>query len=183
MIFKVKNNILDVILDKLPFLRYNDTQFLYREEQLYGNIILRRIEGKLDIIGDFEKEPNVFESLCEGFFDPKLSKTFENTKNYLFVGSTLNDLKVTAIPDWNVIAELFKKINLSCKLSYSRYIISIPCGMLNLNIVKFDKDNDIYLEILNFNKDENIEKIRNLLNLEKPLDKEWIDIAKEKIKC
>lgn len=192
MIYKVTESILDKIKSELPFLRFNETNFVYLEEQYLSengkveqpwkepkDVIIHRVTAELpkNESVDFEKDFSNFEVACKNFFNDERSKTLANLKHFLFIGSK-EDLNATEIANWSVIDALLNKANLKEYLGFGRWLIRIPCGEWNINIVKIAKSEDLYLEITSvWGEKSDAEKLQQTLELTNPLDLTWAEIA------
>lgn len=197
MIYKIDFSFLDTLTNKLPFLRYNDTQFYFLQEAYYSNrgkketpwrkpksVIIHRLTAektfKDDTKGlDFENHKDLFIKCCTDFLDKDKSKTLINLKHFLLIGEK-NNLKATEISNWEIIEELFKKVDYKDYLNFGRYLIRIPCGSLNLNIVGFAEGNqkDLFLEITQIvDNQKDLKSIQKDLELKNPINAFWTDLA------
>lgn len=193
MIFKVTDKILDKIKAELPYLRYNETNFVYMEEQYLSKngkveapwknpkeAIIHRVSAEFpkNEAMDFEKDFNSFKDYCRLFFDESQAKTLSNLKHFLFIGDK-DHLNATEVANWSVVADLLDKTDLDEYLSFGRYLIRIPCGEWNINIIKLANGSDLYLEITAvwINEESDVEKLHQILSLTNPLDLSWAEIA------
>lgn len=192
MIFKLKSNFLKDLTNKLPYLRYNDTQFYYIEENYFSKdgkkeetwvnpkeSIIHRLTANISLNTDkinFEENKKDFLDFCNNFFDNTKTKTFSNVKNFLMVGE-INNLKFSEISNWEVLEELLYKENLKEYFYLNRYLIRIPCGSLNLNIIKIEEFDELYLEITEVvsNAQEKLNLIKDL-DLNNQINESWVNL-------
>lgn len=192
MIFEVTEDILDKITEELPYLRYNDTQFIYLEEQYLSKdgklekpwkdpeeVIIHRASAELpkNENVNFETDLEGYKDFCKNFFDESATKTLANLKHFLMTG-VKGALDATEIANWNVIQTLQQKVNLKSYLEFGRWLIRIPCGEWNINLVKFAGIDKLYLEITTvWDKKSDAEKLHQTLSLKNPIDSTWAEIA------
>ena len=192
MIFEVTEDILDKITEELPYLRYNDTQFIYLEEQYLSKggrlekpwkdpeeVIIHRASAELPKNENvsFETDLKSYKNFCKDFFDESKPKTLANLKHFLMTG-TKGALDATEIANWNVIQSIQQKVDLKSYLEFGRWLIRIPCGEWNINLVKFAGLDSFYLEITTvWDKKSDAEKLHQTLSLKNPIDSTWAEIA------
>ena len=193
MIFEVAEDILNKITKELPFLRYNDTQFVYMEEQYLSknglpekpwkepeDVIIHRVTAELSqdtTSVEFEKDLEAFKVFCKNFFDESLTKTMTKLKHFLMTG-TKDTLDATEIANWSVVDDLLNKTDLKEYLDFGRWIIRIPCGEWNINFIKIASVDKLYLEITSlWDKKSDAERLHQTLSLKNPIDSSWAEIA------
>lgn len=192
MIFKIENNFLQNLVKILPYIRYNDTQFYLVEESYYSidgkkeipwrnpkQSIIHRLTAEISLNKekvDFEKDLNTFLDFCDYFLDSTKTKTYTNIKHTLLKG-TREGLKYSIIYNWNTLEELFEELNLKEYFYLNRFLIKIPYGSLNLNITKIENIKDLFLEIIELDPNQDLQKIIKDLNLNNSINKNWTDIA------
>lgn len=193
MIFEVDLSILDKIFEKLYYLRFNDASFNYIEELYfsedgrletpwtppYEESIIYRLAASWPKPSDMDFERNFesFKTRCADFFDETKAKTLSDLKKFLLVG-TKDDLQATEIANWAVIDRLLDRTTLDFYLQLSRWLIRIPCGNVNINLVKIPKIETLFLEITPvFVEDKaSVEKLQNDLQLSNGQDCFWTDL-------
>lgn len=192
MIFKVNYDIFNTILDKLPFLRFNDTSFVClweeylskngQEEEPWINpedVLIHRITASRQIPQtlDFEKDFEAFKSFCREFLSSNSTMSLCNLSHYILIGKQY-DLKASQIANWEVCSALFDRCKLKAYLELDRCLIRIPCGSLNLNIVKFLDKEELYLEITSLDESstKELQKLQGDLQLSNPLYTTWTDL-------
>lgn len=193
MIYKVDKSIFRKLEDNLPFLNYSKAYFVLLEESFFSengkqenpwidpeNVIIYRRTSELTLTGNSENRNlnfEEFEKLCNEFFELK-TKTLSNTKRYVMIGSR-RFLELTEIDNPVVLFYFLEKANLKPYLEPSRYVVRIPCGDYNLDIVKFVKGEDLYVELTkNFSdaRNQGIESLQRNLGLSEELKTDWANL-------
>lgn len=192
MLFKLQKKFLEDLIIKLPYLRYNDTNFYYIEESYFSKngekektwvnpkeSVIHRLTANIPLNAEkvnFEENKKDFINFCNNFFDNSRTKTFANLKNFLIIGN-LDNLKYSEISNWKVIEDLLYKTGLKEYFSINRYLIRIPCGSLNLNIIKIEEFEDLYLEITEISPSEQ-EKLNLIkdLALNNQINDTWVSL-------
>lgn len=162
MVYRVQNDIVEKILKKLPFLRYNDTKFYDVEECFFSRngvkeipwkspetATVHRIVSEIDMssANNFEKDRSAFLKAIEYFFDLNQPKTFEHAKHYLIHGTRYSNL-ATEVAMWPTVEKVFETVDLTEYMIYSRLIVNIPCSNLNIHIIQLAENKEnLYLEI------------------------------------
>lgn len=192
MIFEVKNNFLKSLTEKFPYIRYNDTQFYLIEEAYYSKggkkeipwkapeqSTVHRLTAELPLDREkinFEKDLTSFVNFCNYFLDNTKTKTYTKLTHTLLRGLK-NDLKYTVISNWSVLEDLFEELDLKEYFYLNRFLIRVPCGSLDLNIIKIENIEKLFLEIVDLDSNQDSQKLKKDLNLTEMLDKSWTDIA------
>jgi len=193
MIYKVAEDIIEILTKKLPFIRYGDARFFDLEESYYSvagkkeipwknpkESIVHRLTAYIELNpkeNNFDKNKKDFINFCNCFFDNSIPKTFSNAKHFLLVGDREN-VQATEVAIWNVVEEAFNKANLHSYFDCSRLLINIPCGSLNLYVTKLVNSNDFYIEITSEDPDSNeLDILINTLNLTNEIEESWAELA------
>lgn len=191
MVYKVEKDIVEKMLEALPFLRYNDTGFFDVEEFYYSKegkpeipwkdpetAIVHRIVSELTFASvDFEKHPDNFLKVVEFFFDTKQVKTFENAKHYLIHGKR-NDSLATEVAVWPVVDKVFENVGLQKYLLCDRLVLKVPCANLNLHITKLVGDEEnLYLEITTTSDYKGLQNLIRDLKLKSEVTVSWGELA------
>lgn len=191
MIFKIDFSLIDLLLEKYPYIRYNDSEFYSIEESYYSKnkkeeipwqkpkdvIIHRRTSNFIkDFKIDFEKDSETLKDFLKFFLDFDISKTFQNIRHYLIIGKK-DSLKASEIINWIPIEEILNKGKYFEYLYMARILVRIPLGPLNINIVKILNVPDLFLEITSINREkENVDSLIQTLELKEGFDKNWTDL-------
>lgn len=192
MIFKTSLEILEKIFTTFPYFRYNDTEFFYIEESYLSKdgkqekpwkepvsvTICRAVARQVfpDNV-EFEKNLELLKKHCKDFFDENLTKTLSGLKRFLITG-TQEELEATEIANWKALQAFIDKTSFKDYLNFGRYIIRIPCGEWNINLVKVSGLSDIFLEITSIHQNEEIpKKLLTDLGFEKSDFQHWTDVA------
>lgn len=192
MIFEVENNFLKSLIEKFPYIRYNDTQFYLIEEAYYSKdgkkeipwkepkqSIVHRLTAELPLDKEkvnFEKDLDSFINFCNYFLDNTKTKTYTNLTHTLLKGLK-NNLKYTIISNWGTLEDLFEDLNLKEYFYLNRLLIRVPCGSLDLNIIKIENIEKLFLEIVELDSNQDLQKLKEDLNLIESLVQNWTDIA------
>ena len=192
MIFKTSLEILEKIFTTFPYFRYNDTEFFYIEESYLSkdgkqekpckeptSVTICRTVARQDFPNKVEIEKNLelLKKHCKDFFDESLTKTLSGLKRFLITG-TREELEATEIANWKALQTFIDKTSFKDYLNFGRYIIRIPCGEWNINLVKVSGLSDIFLEITSIHQNEEIpKKLLTDLGFEKSDFQYWTDVA------
>lgn len=196
MIYKVSENILEEIVKQFPYIRYNDTQFYSLEEDFYTpkgqlkepwpedtSTVIHRMTASLPISEPkFEEDPKSLLQTSKEFFDIDVPKTLVGARHILLLGKK-NKLEFTELSNWKVVSDLLNLQGLDVSLTCSRFLIRIPCGLLNLNITKLFNTNETYLEVTMVEPDADyqLKDLVQRLNLTEPMSVTWADICYKQI--
>lgn len=174
-------------------MRYNDSSFILLEESFFSEngviekpweepneVVVYRRTSELHVPEDLNLEVpfSNFEKFCASFLDNDQSKTFTDAQHLLLKG-TKNSLEVCQVSNPKVLLDLLDRAGLKSYTEPCRYMVRIPCGEYNLDIVKFLDLQDIYVNIFKCNKDapdEGLENLKKYLDLKTPISKEWASI-------
>lgn len=191
MIYKIEFDIFNKLLEKYPYIRYNDSEFYSIEESYYSKnkkeeipwqkpkevIIHRRTASFIkDSKIDFEKDPESLKDFLKFFLNFEVAKTFQGIKHFLIIGKK-NSLMASEISNWIPLETILNKGKYFEYLYMARILVRIPLGPLNINIVKILDVPDLFLEITSVNNEkENINSLIQTLELKNGIDKNWTDI-------
>lgn len=192
MIFEVTEEFFELIIKKFPYIRLNETIFFNIIETYYSkngvkeepwtnpkDTIIHRITAELQPVErlDFETDNKKFLEFCIKFFDKKVVKVFENRQDYLLTG-TKDNLQYSEISNWKALKTLLEKTNLSSYLTLDRLLMRIPLGANNINIIKIEGLENIFVEVTNLeNNYQSIERVCEDLELKNGYDTNWAQLT------
>lgn len=201
MIYEVDKSIFSTLQDNLPFLRFEDANYVFLEESYLSTdgrvenpwiepeeVTIVRRTSMMEVSKDWDHpEKGIvenFEILCEKFFDDSIPKTLNNVKNFI-MGGTRDTLDVMEISNLPMMLSIFKKARLSSYLEPSRYVVRVPCGEYNLDLVKFPKVDKLYIEITKLyqtTSNRGAESLCRILNLGSEIKSDWANIYQSLIR-
>lgn len=160
MLFKVNEDIIQVIQENLSFLRFNESTLHYVEELYFSKdgrlqspwsdnepTIIYRLMSSWDVDkSQFESNPEVFLSTTKDLFDDTLSKTFQQV-HHLFLLGKKDSLQMTELSNWKVQADFLELQGLQPYLRCCKYVVNIPCSTLNLNVIKLIDTDEFFVEL------------------------------------
>lgn len=192
MIFEVTEEFFETVIKKFPYIRLNETIFFNIIETYYSkngvkeepwtnpkDSIIHRITAELQPVErlDFEIDNKKFLEFCSKFFDKKVVKVFENRQDYLLTG-TKDNLQYSEISNWKALKTLLEKTNLSSYLTLDRLLMRIPLGANNINIIKIEGLENIFVEVTNLeNNYQSIERVCKDLELKNGYDTNWAQLT------
>lgn len=192
MIFEVTEEFFETVIKKFPYIRLNETIFFNIIETYYSkngvkeepwtnpkDTIIHRITAELQPVErlDFETDNKKFLEFCIKFFDKKVVKVFENRQDYLLTG-TRDNLQYSEISNWKVVKTLLEKTNLSSYLTLDRLLMRIPLGANNINIIKIEGLENIFVEVTNLeNNYQSIERVCEDLELKNGYNTNWAQLT------
>lgn len=197
MIFKLHS--LQQLVSKMPFLRYNDCKFFLLVEDYYKlttsiskfkpwkmqePTTCHRCTCQLDVQPqDFEKDIKSFIDFTNLFFQQTTTQSFSNIHHFLLRGVSQEDLQMSEVSDWLVIHDILVQTGLEVELTNIRRLVRIPCGPLNLNIIKIENDINIYLEVTgDIENTELVENLKTTLGLGQEIHQNWTELKSENTK-